>query len=79
MGKCVLCSDMLPPWFMDEVSDKCLFCETNQGTSNDKTLLSLDGDTYTKLQVKEEYKVYIKKLMERNKEEIVKKLTKGNL
>ena len=76
MPKCVLCDDFVPPWFTDEVSDKCLFCETQQGTSNDNDKLTLNDDTYSKLQVKEEYKIYIKRLMERNKDEIVKKLTK---
>ncbi len=77
MGKCVLCSDLLPPWFFDEASEKCMFCEVNMGTSNDKDELTLNDETYTKKTVKDEYKIYMKRLVERNKDEIVKKLTKG--
>lgn len=77
MGKCVLCGDYMPPWFIEEKTDKCFFCERAMGTSNDNDTIVLNEDTYDKKTVKEEYKIYLARLVERNSDEIAKKLTKG--
>lgn len=75
MPKCQKCFDYLPPDYFIEREDGgkiCMFCET------DKDKLTLEKDNHIKYinkkELKEEYRIFLKKLLE---SENVKKFVKG--